>query len=373
MTDISRRAFVRCGVLGSVAAAATGELVAAQAPAIRTSVKPVVIASGNGNRFRNGGDRTCVEEAFRLLVSGSDPLDAVIAGVNIVERDPEDTSVGFGGLPNADGIVQLDACCMHGPKKRAGAVAALEGVRTPSLVAKAVMDETDHHLLVGAGAQTFARNMGFAIEDDLNTPRSRQLWLEWKRRTDPLHYLDPEKRAAAGFEAALQMAAAGLIDRDHLYGTINCNAVSPRGELAGVTTTSGLAWKIPGRVGDSPILGAGLYVDGDVGAAGSTGRGEANLFNLCSFLIVENMRRGMRPKDAGMESLARIRSATIERRLLNSRGEPNFNVTFYVLNARGEHAGVALYGGPSAVYGVCTENGADNRPIEPLLQGSPDA
>ena len=374
MSGITRRDFVRAGVLVGAASGLADEHAHAQAPAIRkSSARPVVIASGNGNRFKNGGDRTCVEEAFRLLVGGADPLDAVIAGVNIVERDPEDTSVGYGGLPNADGIVQLDSCCMHGPKKRAGGVAALEGVRTPSLVAKAVMDETDHHLLVGAGAQTFARQMGFEIEADLNTPRSRQLWLEWKRRVDPLHYLDPQKRARASFEAGLQMVAEGLVVPDHFYGTINCNGLSPRGELAGVTTTSGLAWKIPGRVGDSPILGAGLYVDGDVGAAGSTGRGEANLYNLCSFLIVEHMRRGMSPKDAGMEALKRIKAATIEQRLLNSRGEPNFNVNFYILNARGEHAGVALYSGPTAVYGVCTENGAENRPIDPLLSGAPNA
>jgi len=374
MSGITRRDFVRAGVLVGAASGLADGHAHAQAPAIRkSSARPVVIASGNGNRFKNGGDRTCVEEAFRLLVGGADPLDAVVAGVNIVERDPEDTSVGYGGLPNADGIVQLDSCCMHGPKKRAGGVAALEGVRTPSLVAKAVMDETDHHLLVGAGAQTFARQMGFEIEADLNTPRSRQLWLEWKRRIDPLHYLDPQKRARASFEAGLQMVAEGLVEPDHFYGTINCNGLSPRGELAGVTTTSGLAWKIPGRVGDSPILGAGLYVDGDVGAAGSTGRGEANLYNLCSFLIVEHMRRGMSPKDAGMEALKRIKAATIEQRLLNSRGEPNFNVNFYILNARGEHAGVALYSGPTAVYGVCTENGAENRPIDPLLSGAPNA
>jgi N4-(beta-N-acetylglucosaminyl)-L-asparaginase len=373
MTGITRRDFVRAGALAGVGAGLAGNRVLAQSAAVKNNpARPVVIASSNGNRFKNGGDRTCVEEAFRLLVGDSDPLDAVIAGVNIVERDPEDTSVGYGGLPNADGVVQLDSCCMHGAKKRAGGVAALEGVRTPSLVAKAVMEHTDHHLLVGAGAQAFARNMGFEIEADLNTPRSRQLWLEWKRRTDPLHYLDPEKRAAAGIEAGLQMVADGLVDREHFYGTINCNGLSSRGELAGVTTTSGLAWKIPGRVGDSPILGAGLYVDGEVGAAGSTGRGEANLYGLCSFLIVENMRRGMAPKDAGMEALRRIKSATVERRLLNSRGEPNFNVNFYILNARGEYAGVALYAGPTAVYGVCTENGAENRPIEPLLSGMPN-
>ncbi len=373
MADISRRDLVRAGALVGIGRGVLGESVGAQAPAVRTNpAKPIVIASGNGNRFKNGGPRTCVEEAFGLLVRGADPLDAVIAGVNIVERDPEDTSVGYGGLPNADGIVQLDSCCMRGPKKRAGGVAALEGVRTPSLVAKAVMEQTDHHLLVGTGAQAFARSMGFEIEPDLNTPRSRELWLEWKRRIDPLHYLDPEKRGAAGFEAGLQMVADGLIDRDHFYGTINCNGLSARGELAGVTTTSGLAWKIPGRVGDSPILGAGLYVDDEVGAAGSTGRGEANLYGLCSFLIVENMRRGMSPKDAGMEALRRIRTATIERRLLNSRGEPNFNVNFYILNARGDHAGVALYAVPPSVYGVCTEHGAENRPIDPLLSGAPE-
>src|SRR2546427_8914183 len=194
MTDISRRDFVRAGVLAGVGAGAAGEPALAQAPAVRmNSARPVVIASGNGNRFKNGGDRTCVEEAFRLLVSGSDPLEAVIAGVNIVERDPEDTSVGFGGLPNPHGVVQLDACCMHGPKKRAGGLAGLEGVRTPSLVAKAVMEQTDHHLLVGAGAQKFARSLGFVIEDDLNTENSRRKWLDWKRRIDPKHYLDPAK------------------------------------------------------------------------------------------------------------------------------------------------------------------------------------
>src|SRR4029453_17937638 len=198
MTDISRRDFVRAGALAGVAVGLAGERVLAQGPAIRSnSVRPVVIASGNGNQFKNGGDRTCIQEAFGLLVGGSDPLDALLAGVNIVERDPEGASVGYGGLPNADGIVQLDSCCMHGPKKRAGGVAALEGVRTPSLVARAVMEQTDHHLIVGKGAQDFARGLGFKIEDDLNTPNSRKKWLEWKRRIDPAHYLDPQKRASA--------------------------------------------------------------------------------------------------------------------------------------------------------------------------------
>jgi N4-(beta-N-acetylglucosaminyl)-L-asparaginase len=279
-------------------------------------------------------------------------------------------SVGYGALPNADGVLQLDSCCMHGPLKRAGGVAALEGVRTPSLVAKAVMDNTDHHLLVGKGAQTFARNMGFKIEDDLNTDRSRQRWLDWKRRIDPGHYLDPKKRPEAGYQAGLEMVREGLIDEEHFWGTINCDGISPKGEICGVTTTSGLSWKIPGRAGDSPILGAGLYVDGDVGAAGSTGRGEANLYNLTSFLIVEEMRRGLHPKDAGMEGLKRIKANTIEKRLRKSNGDPAFGISFYIINAKGEYAGVSMYASERSRYAVCTENGPELVPLEPLLQGS---
>jgi N4-(beta-N-acetylglucosaminyl)-L-asparaginase len=369
MMELTRRDFVRTSAIGTIATGAAPGEAFGRAPAIRQSgARPVIISSANGHEFKNGGPSTCIEHAFKLMTSGTDVLDALVAGVNIVELDPEETSVGYGGLPNADGVVQLDACCMHGAKKRAGGVAALEGVRTPASVAKSVLDTTDHHLIVGAGAQTFARNMGFRIEDDLNTAKSRALWLEWKRRVDPQHYLDPAKRSEAGYAAGLQMVAEGLIREDHFYGTINCNGLSPRGELAGVTTTSGLAWKIPGRVGDSPILGAGLYVDGEIGAAGSTGRGEANLFGLCSYLVVESMRRGMSPKDAGMEALRRVRANTVEKRLLNSRGLPNFGLTFYALNAKGEHAGVALYGG--ATYAVCTESGARQVPVEALLQGT---
>ena len=368
---LNRREFVKTGTAAGFAAAAAPRAAFGQAPSMMTpsSSKPIVISSSNGNRYKNGGDKTCVETAFAKIVKGDDVLDALIAGVNIVELDPEDTSVGYGGLPNADGIVQLDACCMHGPKKRAGGVGALEGVRTPSLVARAVMDQTDHHLLVGKGAQMFARGMGFKIEDDLNTERSRAAWLRWKRESDPLHYLDPIKRQEALRRIDLQMIAEGLIDPNHLYGTINCDGVNARGDVCGVTTTSGLAWKIPGRLGDSPILGAGLYVDNEVGAAGSTGRGEANLYNLCSFLVVEEMRRGAHPKDAGMAALRRIKSNTIEKRLLNPRGEPNFNISFYVLNKKGEHAGVAMYGGQNMTYSYCDESGPKTIPLEPLLQG----
>src|SRR5437667_6273514 len=225
---------------------------------IQSRIKPVVVSSANGNRYKNEGPVTAVQKAFTMITHGADVLEAVIAGVNIVELDPLDDTVGYGGLPNAEGVVQLDSSCMHGPKKRAGAVGALEGVRTPSLVAQAVMDYTDHHLIVGKGAQEFARNMGFKIEDDLNTDHSRKLWLEWKRLIDPSHYLDPQKRAEAGHRAALEMLAEGLLREENLHGTINCHGINAKGEICGVTTTSGLSLKMPERISDYPNLGDGL-------------------------------------------------------------------------------------------------------------------
>src|SRR5687768_9515692 len=194
---ITRRDFLKTT---STSIAAAGPLAAmATAPAearsaelwFQRSVKPVVISDYSGWEFKNGGKENGVERAFRLITEGKDVLEALIAGVNIPELDPLETGIGYGALPNADGVVQLDASCMHGPKRRAGAVAAIEGVRTPSLVAQAVMDQTDHHLLAGKGAQDFARALGFKIEDDLNTERSRRLWLEWRRRMDPDRWLDP--------------------------------------------------------------------------------------------------------------------------------------------------------------------------------------
>ena len=361
MTKLNRRDLINLGAVGLAASTLA-------APAIaKNRSRPTVISSGNGNRYTNGGDETCVARAFRLMTDeGADVLDALIAGVNIVELDPEDSSVGYGGLPDANGVVTLDSCCMHGPKKRAGGVAALQGVRMPSLVAQKVADHTDHHLLVGQGAQVFARQMGFEIEDDLNTDYSRGRWLEWKQRTDARHYLDPMRKAEWGMEVTRQMAAEGLVDPDHIYGTINCNGVNAAGEVCGVTTTSGLAWKIPGRAGDSPILGAGLYVDGEVGAAGSTGRGEANLYSLASYVIVDEMRRGKAPKDAGMAALQRIHENTTAR-LLNKDGQPSFNVNFYVLARSGEHAGVTFYASERSTYAMCDENGPASLPIEPMF------
>ena len=369
---MKRREFMIGTAAAGVVAASQNVKPSVPTMLIPAAVKPVVISSANGNVFKNGGTVTCVERAFKMITEGADVLDSVVAGVNIVELDPLDDSVGYGGLPNADGVVQLDSCCMDGPRRQAGGVAAIEGVRMPSLVAKAVMETTDHHLIVGKGAQDFARKMGFKIEDDLNTPHSREMWLEWKRRVDPSHYLDPKKRAEAGRRAAEQMLAEGLLRPENFHGTINCDGINSKGEICGVTTTSGLSWKIPGRVGDSPILGAGLYVDGAIGAAGSTGRGEANLFGLSSFLIVEEMRRGAHPKDAGIEALRRIKSNTIEKRLMNSRSLPNFYVNFYVLNAKGEYAGVTMFEGSKAKFAVCDENGPKTLACDGLLPGKPE-
>jgi N4-(beta-N-acetylglucosaminyl)-L-asparaginase len=373
----SRRDFVKAGtaasIVASVPAAAFG-----QAPTVlvRRATPPVVISSANGHEYRNGGPRTCVEEAFERIVKGEDVLDSLVAGVGIVELDPDEMFVGYGGLPNADGVVQLDSCCMHGPLKRAGGVACLEGVRTPARVAKAVLDHTDHHLLVGAGAQAFARQMGFPVEADLNTDKSRARWLEWRRRVDPGHWLDPAKRSDAAEAASRAMVADGLLHPSHRWGTINCDAVGTKGEVCGVTTTSGLAFKIPGRVGDSPILGAGLWVDDAVGAAGSTGRGEANLYNLSSFVIVEEMRRGRSPRDAAMEALKRVKASTVEKRLLDARGNPSFQLIFYAVNKKGEYAGASMYsreGQQAERFAVCTEKGPELLACEPLLGEAPVA
>ena len=320
---LNRREFVQTTTAAGVAAVSSARPLFAQAPTMMTprSVKPCVVASSNGNRSKDADGVTCVAKAFKMMAGGADVLDALVAGVAIVEL---------------------------------------------ARVAQLVADETDHHLLVGKGAQDFARSMGIKIEEGLINETARKQWLEWKRRTDPLHYLSPKDRARAWYDTGLQMVREGLIDGEHYWGTINCDGVNAKGEICGVTTTSGLAWKIPGRAGDSPILGAGLYVDGEVGAAGSTGRGESNLYNLSSFVIVEEMRRGAHPKDAAITALKRVAKNTVEKRLLNAKGQPNFGLTFYCLNAKGEYAGVAMY---ESTYAVCTENGPQTLQTDALYEG----
>jgi N4-(beta-N-acetylglucosaminyl)-L-asparaginase len=319
---VSRRDFLGAAT-GVAAGAALGlPRPASAAPAvhIRPPARPVAVASANGLRG--------VERAGQLVVQGMDTLDAAVEGVKIQELDPDDSSVGYGGLPNEAGVVQLDASCMHGPSKRAGAVGALEGIKTPSVVAKYVLLYTNHIMLVGEGAKRFALSYGFE-EEDLLTERSRQVWLRWRaNRGASDDWLDvPDD--------------ADLVARP--TGTINLNCVSPKGEISSVTTTSGLAWKIPGRVGDSPIIGAGQYCDNEIGAAGSTGRGESNIKVCGAFLTVEHMRRGMSPTDAALETLRRV-VATTEPRLLDGQGRPTFDLNFYAVNARGEFGAAAIYG-----------------------------
>lgn len=331
MPDLfSRREFL--GTAGTLAAGAALGIphpmgaIRPLPPKRRWAATPVVVASSNGLR--------AVQKAYDLVMQGADTLDAIIEGVKIQELDPEDASVGYGGYPNEEGVVQLDASCMHGPSKRAGAVAALEGIKTPSEVAKLVLKYTDHILLVGEGAKRFALSFGFP-EEDLLTPRAREVWLRWRQNRGAMDdWLDVPDDAL-------------LLRRP--TGTINCNIVGAGGEISSVTTTSGLAWKIPGRVGDSPLIGAGQYTDPDVGAAGSTGRGESNIKVCGAFLCVEHMRRGMAPVDAGLETLRRV-VATSEPRLLDERGQPRFDLRFYLVNKGGEFAGVGMYPGRYAVH-----------------------
>lgn len=325
MSDsLTRRDFLHTAAGGLAAGAVTGiphpmRPMRPLPPPSRWAAKPVAIASANGLR--------AVQKAFDMLMQGADTLDAVIDGVKIQELDPNDNSVGYGGLPNRDGVVQLDASCMHGPTKRAGAVGCLENIKTPSEVAKLVLKYTNNILLVGEGAKKFALSYGFK-EEDLLTPESRQAWLKWRANLNPDDdYLDvPETE---------QMVVRPT-------GTINCDAVTPAGDLSSATTTSGLAWKIPGRVGDSPIVGAGQYCDNDVGAAGSTGRGESNIKVCGGFLTVEHMRRGMKPTDACLETLKRVVAMT-EPRLLDARGQPKFGLNFYAVNKRGEFGAASLF------------------------------
>jgi len=312
---VSRRTFL--GASG--VAAATVALPSTSAAILRHGAgRPAAVSSSNGLR--------AVNRAMELMLGGADTLDAAVEGVKIQELDPADNSVGYGGLPNEDGVVQLDASCMHGPTRRAGAVAALEGIKTPSEVARLVLKYTDHILLVGEGAKRFALSYGFK-EEDLLTPESRQLWLTWRANRGPdddwLNVPDSEP----------------LVARP--TGTINLNVVNAKGDVSSITTTSGLAWKIPGRAGDSPIVGAGQYTDNDIGAAGSTGRGEANILACGGFLTVEGMRRGLKPTDACLETLKRVVRLTPPRLLKD--GRPTFNLSYYAVNKRGEFGSASLY------------------------------
>lgn len=347
---------------------------AAAVPMIRVvqgQPKPgnIVISSSNG--------MAACAKAMEIVKAGGDTLDAVIAGVNIVELDPNDSSVGYGGLPNEDGVVELDASCIHGPTRRGGAVGAIQGIKTPSKIARLVMAETDHMMLVGAGALRFAKAYGFP-EEDLLTERSRLAWRIWKRemrdRTGHSNWesgvdAPPRPKKMAELKQAFPqydedlLAWAYEVATNPPHGTINCIALNEKGEMSAVTTTSGLAWKIPGRCGDSPIIGGGLWLDQDVGGAGSTGRGEENLRVCGAHTCVENMKHGMPPKEAALDVLKRVaRNFDNDEKRLSE-----IDLNFYVLRKDGAYCGASLWNRRSvnaprgATFAVCQGDGQSRR------------
>jgi N4-(beta-N-acetylglucosaminyl)-L-asparaginase len=297
-----RRDFIRSSVTLGAGVAALGRFpsVAAATPRPGGRVGTPMILTSHTNET----GKEAMRQAWSILSGGGRAMDAVEKGANVIEVDPEDTSVGYGGLPNADGVVQLDASCMDGRTYNAGSVAGIEGIKTPSSVARLVMERTDHVMLVGRGATEFARSFGF-VEEDLMTPKSREIWLRWREHhSESDDWGPPEHLIGRGSAAGSDRSMQGPVEYEH--GTTNVLAVDGNGDVAGVTTTSGMSWKIPGRIGDSPIIGAGLYVDNAVGAAGATGRGEDVIKSCASYFIVMRMRDGRTPQQACEDAIEMI-------------------------------------------------------------------
>src|ERR1700735_5193330 len=350
MTDWTRRKFFFSTLAGAFAAstqrlfgatppptATAGAL--SSPPAASSDFRPIIVSSANGFEHLDGG--------MAILKSGGDTLDAALAVVTKVEDDPNDDSVGYGGVASGGGVVELDASVMHGPTRRAGAVASIQKIKNPSLVAKTVMEKTKHVFIVGAGAERFAVDEGFKTMD-LLTDRSRIAWLAWKASSSAnwrpgLDSPDWKEKLAQLLDTPEKMAWREHIEDVVMHpptGTINCLAVDAKGDISGTTTTSGLAWKIAGRVGDSPVIGAGLFVDNDIGAAGSTGQGEENIKISGGHTIVEMMRKGMSPTDACLEALHRVAR--------NYKPFPDrlkqFHIQFYALNKNGDYGSASLWG-----------------------------
>jgi N4-(beta-N-acetylglucosaminyl)-L-asparaginase len=367
---VSRRTFLATAAVGSLSLGVDAQ----ETPQPRNSGarRPIIVCAGNGYNY--------LDDAFAFLKNGGDTLDAALKVVKGPEDDPNDDSVGYGGLPNEEGVVELDACCMHGPTRRAGSVGGVRNIKNASQVAKAVMEHTGHVMLVGEGAERFAVAMGFPREN-LLTERSRKTWQLWKEYHSSGDWWGPGpsdpnwKPPAAGPESELwedrtrrlkQLASEIGIEPDYQVaairkvlfpptGTIHCSALNEKGEISGCTTTSGLAYKLPGRVGDSPIIGAGCYTDQDVGSAGATGSGEENIKIAGAHTIVENMRRGMSPLEAGQDALRRI--------VRNYNRDMNkllyMDMTFYILRKDGAYAGVSLWDGyaPNSTHRICVHDG----------------
>jgi len=322
----------------------------AAGPAVSPSAGPVAVSSANGLE--------AVRIAYERMLAGADPTDAAVEGVKTVELDPRDYTVGYGGLPNFDGVVELDAAVMHGPSGKGGAVASLRGVKTPSEVARLVMERTDHVLLVGEGARRFATMHGFG-DENLLTDFSRKLWLFWRENLSavddwvepPPDKLDPEIREF--FERNPGMFRP---PEPRPTGTIHLSAIDGNGNVGCTTTTSGLFFKVPGRVGDSPLIGCGLYCDNDVGSAGGTGRGEAAILSNAAHTVVELMRRGESPEQACLSTLQRVVHLTRDPLLKGPDGRPNFNLRLYAANKAGACGSAAIWSGGQ--YAVADRRGA---------------
>jgi N4-(beta-N-acetylglucosaminyl)-L-asparaginase len=336
-SDRPTRRDVLVGGAAAAVLAATGA--ASRAAAETGTPRSTAVASANGLE--------AVRVAVQRMDAGAAAVDAAVDGVHVVEADPDDVTVGYGGLPNAEGVVQLDACCMDGPTMRAGAVAALEGFRHPARVALEVMRRTTRVLLVGEGAARFARSIGL-VPEDLLTERARKIWLYWKANMSDRDDWVPHPGQVDDPDVAWFISTYGAV---RPTGTINLCTLDATGNLGGTTTTSGLFFKMPGRVGDSPLIGAGLFVDNEVGAAGSTGRGESVIQVAGSHTVVELMRQGASPTDACLGALRRIVTATRLPGLLDEQGRPRFDVKFYAVNRAGDVGAAAMWSG--AQYAAC--------------------
>lgn len=333
---------------------------------------PCVIASGNGPH--------AVKLAYDLLEEGTRPVEACVKGVKLVEDDPNDMSVGLGGLPNEDGVVELDSACMDGPLHKAGAVGALRDIKNPASVALEILRRTDHVMLVGEGAKRFALRVGFKAQD-LTTEKSRQAWLRWRANLNNRDkWLDDDQRI--DFDKPIEQSQRNedmispvdpishvwydKLSVAHTWGTIHCSAVNKHQDIGCCTTTSGLSWKLPGRVGDSPIIGAGLYCDNEVGSAGATGRGESVIQTVGSAWVVSAMEQGMSPTKACFQACKRIVDRTHQKRLFDAQGKPRFNVTFYAVRKDGAYGSACIRKGGNAV--VCTEQGVKPFASMPLYE-----
>lgn len=307
-------------------------------------ITPLIITS-----HTNETGQSAMEAAWEILNAGGNAVDAVEKAANVIEVDPEDTSVGYGGLPNERGVVQLDASFMDGKTYSAGAVACLEKIKTPSSVAKLVMQRTDHVLLVGTGALEFARVWGFK-EENLLTEKARKIWLRWKEELSP----SDDWGAPEHLQNIIKNESywKDFPDIEHHYGTTNVLAIDRNGDIAGCTTTSGLSFKLNGRVGDSPIIGAGLYVDNEVGAAGATGRGEDVIKSCASYYMVLKMKEGKTPQQACEDALHMI---TDKYKKVNPGFFPGEK--FVAINKSGELGCATMKGSRNPQMSVRTENG----------------